>query len=239
MDHPLSDGQDESRGKMKVLVVGGTSGTGLQIVEDLERNGNEVFAPTIEEFDVRVQGRNQYLYKLGNIDGIVYCAGINEPESIGEIDSNSMWHTFDVNVHGFIMLLDRMVRLHGKEKLLSVVAIVSEAAHTPMRNSISYVTSKAALAMAVRCAARELAPYWRVNGVNPAVIADTPMSDKMDELIPKLRGWTPEQALAYETSMIPMGRRVTKAEVSELVCNILAGPDFMTGSLVNITGGKS
>ena len=225
-----------------ILVVGGKTGTGAQIVADLKMAKYEVVAPTIDDLDVKFVWRIDDYLRDGideTLTHVVYCAGVNFPASIGELHRDDVRNTFDVNAIGFINLLDALARWHGKENSLSVVAIVSEASHTPMRGSIAYASSKAALAQAVRCAARELAPNWRVNGVNPSVIDDTPMTNFVNKIIEKQRGWNTEEALKYELEKVPMGRRVTKAEVSQVVMSVLLGPEFMTGSLVNITGGKS
>jgi pteridine reductase len=107
-----------------------------------------------------------------------------------------------------------------------------------MRNSIAYCSSKAALVQAVRCAARELAPHVRVNAVSPAIIEHTPMTTNIDAAVQLQRGWSEEEALEYERKLIPMGRRATKEEVAQVVLQTLAGPQFMTGSNIEITGGK-
>lgn len=233
---------------MTTLIIGAHSGIGRQIFLQEEDEG-QVFIPTQEELDVR----NQYNFAnyferhkdmdTRAFDRVVYCAGVNEPELIGEMDSYNVDATFRINVMGFIWLLDALKNyqwLRGEEVQYgcSIVAVVSDAATTAMRGSIAYCASKAALAQAIRCAARELAPHWRVNGVSPSVVEGTPMTEKIDALIPTLRGWTPEQAREYEMSLVPMGRRARKDEVAQLVLDVLEGPEFLTGAIIPLTGGK-
>jgi 2,3-dihydro-2,3-dihydroxybenzoate dehydrogenase len=179
---------------------------------------------------------------------IVYCAGINMLDAICDINEVDLWNTFDVNVMGFIRLMRAVARTFPRDinkyqkwerqQRVNVVAVASDAARTPMRRSIAYCASKAALVQAVRVAARELAPYVRINAVSPAIIADTPMTVAIDAEVEAQRGWTTVQRLEYERSMIPMGRRCGPGEVAELVLNTLEGPAFMTGSNIEITGGK-
>ena len=64
------------------------------------------------------------------------------------------------------------------------------------------------------------------------------MTYAIDSEVQRQRGWTLAEAQEYERSMIPMGRRATKREVAQLVLNTLEGPVFMTGSNIEITGGK-
>jgi NAD(P)-dependent dehydrogenase (short-subunit alcohol dehydrogenase family) len=179
-----------------------------------------------------------YVKTHGPFDDVVYAAGVNHLGStsfLGALDYTDAFETFAVNVLGFITVLDALVQHQDQG---NVVAVISDAAWTPMRGSIAYCASKAALVQAVRVAARELAPEWRVNGICPTVVDDTPMTDYTDSIVPQIRGWSPDQALAYERAMIPMNRRVFKSEVAELVLSVLWGPEMLTGAIIPITGGK-
>lgn len=167
---------------------------------------------------------------------IVYCAGINPLNAITDVDEGEMQMAFSVNVMGFIRVLQKALDIIPGR--LNVVAVASDAARNPMRNSIVYCASKAALVQAVRVAARELAPKHRINAVSPGVIEGTPMSTTIDAAVKLQRGWSDEEAEAYERSMIPMQRRAAKQEVAGVILNTLNGPDYLTGSNIEITGGK-
>lgn len=211
-----------------------------------------VATPTIDELDVRSYGsikRWFERYPEAFFNKVVYSAGINNLGMIGDLSNVDVPGMFDVNVVGFIRVLDCLVEHnwnhHGfgptddfPNEAASVLAIVSDSAHTAMRGSIGYASSKAALAHAVRCAARELAPCYRVNGISPSMVEGTPMTKDMDERIPALRGWTEKKTRDYEMSLVPMGRRVTTREVADLAVSMLDGPDFLTGSVVTLAGGK-
>lgn len=237
-----------------ILVVGGTSGIGEfvanAIEEDSRFNGDDgenavVVTPNWSNLNVRFRKSIEHFFQYSEFtfDKIVYSAGVNYPGIIGSIGQSDLLDTYEVNAIGFIELIDAWVKYQGKRRCddglpRSVVAVVSDAATTAMRGSIAYASSKAALAHAVRCAARELAPHVRVNGVSPSVVANTPMTEKIDRIIPGMRGWSPEEALQYEMSLVPMRRRAGKDEVASLVLDILHGPEFLTGAIVPITGGK-
>lgn len=181
---------------------------------------------------------------------IAYCAGINILDSIYDVDEVNLYQTFNVNVMGFIRVMQAVARVyytHPRSDMpypltpqyrTNVVAVASDAARVPMRRSITYCASKAALVQAVRVAARELAPYVRVNAVSPGIMDDTPMTESIDREVMRQRGWTREEQLDYERQSIPIGRRGTKIEVADLVMQTLLGPEYMTGSNIEITGGK-
>lgn len=226
------------------LIVGGTTGIGAAVAFEMGLFDpiETLFLPPEERFDVANPiMMHQWILlqqrQFGPLDQVVYSAGVNFPAMLGTVPDSRIRHTFRVNVEGFINLLDILAVFQPKHPT-SIVAIISNAADTPMRGSIAYCASKAALAMAVRCAAREMAPAWRVNGIAPGTVADTPMTDRLDEEIPLLRGWTAEAASEYELSMVPMGRRATVKEVADATLYALTGPEFMTGAILSITGGK-
>lgn len=232
--------------KRTLVIIGGRQGIGKEVwrlAEDEHMDHWRYVVPTSEsEVDVtdteRLEHFTNTLWDTGhrNVD-LVYCAGINILGKIGELNADDLMRTYAVNVAGFIMTIDALKQTH-REGRVNVSVIVSDSSRVPMRGSVMYASSKAALAHAVRCAARELAPTWRVNGISPGVVADTPMTDYIDQVVPALRGWTLEEAQEYERSMIPMGRRATKTEVAEAVLWSLRGPEFMTGSIIDVAGGK-
>jgi NAD(P)-dependent dehydrogenase (short-subunit alcohol dehydrogenase family) len=224
------------------LVIGGNSGIGKQFISDAENDDRfeDVvwLAPSVQDMDVRNRSSvSLFVRDHGPFDFLVYCAGVNTLQWIGEIHQSVVDDTFAVNVEGFIWLLDAHERNHPGSSG-SVVAISSDASRIAMRTSISYCSSKAALNMAVRVAARELAPRWQVNAVAPGIIADTPMTDYIDRNVPDIRGWSAERAQSYERSMIPVGRRGTKAEIAHVMRDLLQSPGYLTGTIVEISGGK-
>lgn len=223
------------------LVIGGTGdGIGATFVRRMEMHTiDNLFVPSLSQLDVTNRYDLGDYFSKFEFDRIVYCAGIQTLTMLGsgEVAELSS-EIFHVNVMGFISMLDAIAVHHNRSRPLSIVAVVSDAARVPMRGSINYCASKAALAMAIRCGARELAPWCRVNGVSPTVVFDTPMTRYIDGEVPRLRGWSVEQTAEYERSMIPMGRRATKNEVATLIYDVLYGPEMLTGSIIEMTGGK-
>lgn len=222
----------------KLWVLGAkTGGIGDAIVD--AANGrlayDEVVA-TGKEVDVRSPGQVDAFVKAnGPFSSVVYSVGINQLALINDITVPQYLDMFNVNVVGFSNVLQALVR---NQTSGNIVAISSDASRTPMRGSLMYCSTKAAMDMAIKCAARELAPSWRINGIAPSMVSDTNMSVEVEQQVQEVRGWTQEQAMQYELSLVPMGRRVTKQEVANLTHDVLQGPEFMTGSIIEIRGGK-
>lgn len=178
-----------------------------------------------------------YIVKHGPFDRMLYAAAINELTWIKDITYADLQAHYAINVFGFVQMVSSHINYFPQEHA-RVVALVSDAARTPMRGSLLYGSSKTALTGVIRNMARELAPQITVVGVSPTVIDNTPMTDYIDETVPLFRGWDPQKARAYETSNIPMGRRVTKQEVAATILFAMTGPATLTGSIIEITGGK-
>lgn len=180
---------------------------------------------------------DDYLLDNGPYTHVLYAAAVNELRWIKDIQRIDMIETYLVNVFGFVSVVASHLK-HFPDEPTRFVTVVSDAARTPMRGSLLYGSSKTALTGVIRNMARELAPKQTVVGVSPTVVGDTPMTDYIDEAVPLFRGWDPVKAAEYEKSNIPIGRRVTKDEVASTIMFALNGPDALTGSIIEITGGK-
>lgn len=168
---------------------------------------------------------------------VVFSVGINKLDWIHKAQRVDFSEVMSTNVWSFVNLIQALYIYSSKP--CNVVAVTSDAAWRPMRTSLAYCASKAALEMAVRVASREYAPKgWRINAVAPGKVADTPMTDYVDAEVLKLRGWTVEAAEQYELGSTPLGRKVTKEEVAQVIEQVLFGPAAQTGEIVAVNGGR-
>lgn len=226
---------------MKTLLIGWRDGNVADAImrEAGESYRREWYVPSTEQMDMLRPGTiHEYIKEHGPFDEIIYTAALNELTWIEDIHYDDLSRVFGVNVFGLVEVVARHIEFFEDHHPLRVVAIVSDSARTPMRGSLLYGSSKTALTGVLRNMARELAPKAIVVGVSPGIIDETPMTEYIDATVPEFRGWTPEQAKEYEKSMIPLKRRVTKQEVAETVLFALDGPASLTGSIIEITGGK-
>jgi len=227
---------------MSVVIIGGNSGIG-QATSRAVACVVERYTPSLNECDVMYEDRVWHYFsdlveRTGDVEHLVFSAGVNWLDWIGKTAETRVQDIFDVNVLGFIRVLNALVSVQSAPA--RVVAVSSDAATRPLRTSIAYCASKAALDQAVRVGARELGPKgWRVNAVAPGMVEDTPMSDYIDRRVPKLRGWTPEKAREYEDSQSVLKRRVTKEEVAATITWLLfEAPDAINGAIIPVNGGR-
>lgn len=178
--------------KPNVLVVGARKGSlGMAIAEEIRENEEWLFGDVVtagvsgEDYrlDLMVTTRIAEVLSEVRPDIVVCTVGINQPAPITDAFLPAVLHnSFATNVTGPIDLLRHFVgspvRLERTSNIKKFVAISSNSARIPRRNSVAYCASKAALSMALRVAARELAAKGDVMvwGYEPGMLDGTPMS---------------------------------------------------------------
>lgn len=203
--------------------------------------GHAPYAPPLSELDVTqdvaIYGRFMEILLEVQPDAVVYCVGANRLDWSYTINRPDFAKLMETNVWGFI---NTIKALQWRPKPYSVLALTSDAAVRPMRTSMAYCASKAALDMAIRVASRELSPAgWRINGLAPGKVAGTAMTRYVDERVLQIRGWTPEYAEEYELKSSPIGRPVTVDEIASVACEVLLSPVLAwTGDIVTVNGGR-
>jgi NAD(P)-dependent dehydrogenase (short-subunit alcohol dehydrogenase family) len=174
---------------MTVLVVGSRPGSLGTAVRDLLQNrGLRVVTAGVSgemfHMDITDPVRIAETINAARPSQVVCTAGINESYSLrAEGLTGGMEKHLAVNATGVVSLLQEWVHmLESTEvgtmmRLKQFVAISSNSAHIARRQSIAYCASKAALSMALRCAAREIAGEGMlVYGYEPGLLAGTPMT---------------------------------------------------------------
>ena len=119
----------------------------------------------------------------------------------------------------------------------TVVNIVSNAAHMPMRCSLAYNASKGAAHIMTLQLARELTPKYGITvfGVAPNKMHGTHMSDSIDKQVVLTRGWTKEIAQHYQLSNLLAGEETPPACVAEFIKFLLQSKEhhkYLTGCVL-------
>lgn len=106
----------------------------------------------------------------GELDGLVYCAGINSTMPLMQLKPEKIQAIFDINFFSFIESVRQATRRGRYNPGMRIVAVSSNAAVRGDKAHTAYSASKAAMNAAVRCIAKELADREiYINTVAPAV----------------------------------------------------------------------
>lgn len=176
---------------MHYLVVGGTSGIGLQVVRDLVDSGSEVtvWARRAEpEFDregvhyVQVDVTEDLPGDLEvpkSLDGLVYCPGSINLAAFRQLKPETFASDFDVNVVGAVRVLHATLGALSAENGAGVVFLATTASRIGMNFHASVSAAKTALiGLAKSLAAEYAAKGVRFNVVAPS-LTDTPMAERL------------------------------------------------------------
>lgn len=231
----------------KILVTGAASGLGLAIATALAARGHTVIGYDRAAYagnagdpivaDVR-DPDPIHIRDLCNeeLDVLINCAGVN---IIGWLEdfSGAQWDlVMDVNAKGIFKMSQLCLPMLAKSKG-TIVNIVSNAAHMPMTCSLAYNASKGAAHIMTLQLARELTKKWGITvfGIAPNKLKGTGMSHAIDEQVVATRGWTKEQAVAYQLQGLLAGEETPPYAVAELLAYLLSSKEthkFLTGTVI-------
>jgi len=212
------------------LVTGASSGLGLAVCAALAGHGYNVMPYDLATGKDVLTPEAQVLPE--RIDVLVNCAGINKINWLADVTDEDWDSVMDVNVKGIFKMtqacLPQLIASKG-----TVLNIVSNAAHMPMRCSAAYNASKGAALILTKQLARELAADGvTVFSVSPNKLKGTGMSDDIDRQVVATRGWTIEQAQEYQLAGLLTGEETPVEQCAEFIGHLLSTKDrhrYLTG----------
>ncbi len=159
---------------------------------------------------------------LGPIDLLVNSAAIFEPLSLAGTTPEAWQRHLAINLTA-PFLISRAFAGRRAGRPGAIVNLLDWRALRPGADHFPYTVAKAGLAGMTRSLALALAPSIRVNGL--ALGAVLPPSDAS--------GPAPEPP-----PEAPIRRWATQEETTDALLFLLAGPDFMTGEILHLDGGR-
>ena len=241
----------------RVLISGALGALGEVIVEKLSRHGAEVILTDLaaeDEVDRNSLPKNCHYYqcdvasedsvlklfatldeKFDRQPDIVLChAGIAESSPLEEHSLEQWDHVFNVNVKGsFLFCREAVKRMKGQycfDDPGKVVFTTSWVKQAPWPDVSSYNSSKAAIDMFMKTAAREYAAeHLRFNAVAPGIVA-AGKSVEYYETDPSYK--------ARADLAIPVGRMQSPESVADAMLFLCsAASNYMTGQTILVDGG--
>ncbi|AEH38366.1 SDR family NAD(P)-dependent oxidoreductase [Halopiger xanaduensis] len=235
-----------------VVIIGGTSGIGLEIGRAFARNGADVIASSRSEDSVadaaaelRDLGaetaevtcnvrdlesvrnlKDEAEAALGGIDVLVNSAGSVAAAPVTEMTEKEWYQDIDVCLSGVF----RATKVFGDAMDEgSIINISSMSAEQSREERAGYVSAKAGLNGLTRATAADLAPDIRVNAIAPGFV-------KTELAGPKLEDGSEFREGVDERT--PMERVATPDEISGAALYLASdAASFTTGEIITIDGG--
>ncbi len=208
------------KGKI-ALVTGSTRGIGLAIAQGFIEAGAKVYLHGRDFEQVRRLATSLGAHSIAadfsqpqaiaalelpekHLDILVNNAGLEIGTSLEQLDLADYDRVQQVNVRAVIDLTQRLLPQLKAATHASVINITSIHDLVPYHSNLAYCTSKAALAMASKVMAIELAPYGiRVNNFAPGAV-ETDINREIIEQIgrDKFAEWIPLGRVAQPSEMV-------------------------------------
>lgn len=223
----------------------------LNKICDAGKNRLAEFIKTDVSQKASIEGMvNKVAEKHGRIDFLVNNAGILiprllvDPAGREEITEDVFERMVSINQKGALFCAQAAARHMIKEKIKgAIVNVSSESGMEGSAGQSVYASTKAALYSFTRSWAKELGVYGiRVAGVAPGILETTGLrTDEYERALAYTRGITVEELReSYEKVSIPLGRVGRIEEVADVVVFLISGrASYITGTVINISGGKS
>lgn len=223
------------------LIVGGTSGIGLETVKTLEKENHVLVLGRSNKnidnlkhtkfYQTDTQKPSHEFPDITEpIHGLVYCPGSINLKPFKNLSTEDFINDFNINLLGAIKVIQKY---HNNLKLAenaSIVLFSTVAVQTGMPFHASVSAAKGAIEGLTRALAAEFAPSIRVNCIAPS-ITRTPLAEKL------LNNDTKVQASMERHPLKKIGN---PKEIAEMVAFLLSEKaSFMTGQIIKIDGGLS
>lgn len=207
----------------------GSQAGATEVVQLIEADGNRAIAL---QADLTKPGFAEPLVEaaekaLGPVHVLINSAGVFYREPFASTPEELLDLQWALNARAPFVLtqavVKRMTTRGSGGHILNIVDIGGGI--SAWANYSAYCMSKAALGMLTKSLALELAPKIRVNGIAPGSVM--PPDDM------------PVATLELLKSRIPQRRFGTAEDVVQTAKFLLTGPDFITGQLIAVDGGRS
>lgn len=143
---------------MRSLIIGGTSGLGLEIAKQLSDKGDEVIITgrknpgqkglQFQKLDLDIgpqlaKAIEAFVSPLPHIDRLIYSAGFYQEGNITELESRAISNMLDVGLHAPIWFVRELLQTQGQ--ISEFVAITSSSQYKPREKEVIYTAAKAGL----------------------------------------------------------------------------------------------
>ncbi|GAB4140829.1 MAG: SDR family oxidoreductase [Ignavibacteriales bacterium] len=223
------------------LIVGGTSGIGLETTKLLSKNNRVIVLSrakknldglnNVEFISADVTKPMDELPQINEpINGIIYCPGTINLKPLKSLKLEDFQNDFEVNLLGAVKVINKYFNNLKEAGKSSIVLFSTVAVQTGMLYHASIASAKGAVEGLTRTLAAEFAPSICVNCIAPS-ITNTPLAEKL---------LNNETKVKSSEDRHPLKRIGDAKEIAEAVAFLLSdSASFITGQILKIDGGIS
>lgn len=224
------------------LVVGGSSGIGLEITKHLASKGNKVFVLSRNKNQLEQDENIKFLscdvlsdVELfpsidSDLNGIAYCPGSINLKPFKSLKEQDYLDDFRLNALGAVKVINKYLPNLKQVEKSSIVLFSTVAAQTGMPYHSSVAMAKGAVEGLTRSLAAEFAPNIRVNAIAPS-LTDTRMASRL------LSNQEKRESSAKRHPLNSIGNPAEIANASVYLLSDDSG--WITGQIFHIDGGIS
>ena len=215
----------------RVLIVGGNTGIGAALNEQLLAEGVETILISRNQGGVDVLDDEPNFPVIdGAIDALVYCPGSINLKPFRGLKISDFQHDMDVNYFGAVKTIKNYLPNLKESKDASIVLFSTVAVQKGMPFHSSIAGAKGAVEGLTRALAAELAPTIRVNCVAPS-LPDTPLAEKL------LRNEKQREGAEQRHPLKAIGEALDVAHMANFLISDKAR--WMSGQIIGVDGGMS
>ena len=210
------------------LIVGGSSGIGLEIVNELNQNGHNIYVASrtndaianmsrVHHFPLDVRASDASLNGIPDLlHGLVYCPGTIRLKPFQRLTIDDFQEDLQVNYLGAVQVIQACLKKLKKS---------SSGASILMFSTVAVKTG-----MPFHASVAEFAPRIRVNAIAPS-LTDTRLAENLLSSEERRRG---------SAERHPLKRIGTPQDIARLAAHLLSDKgSWITGQIFHVDGGMS
>jgi NAD(P)-dependent dehydrogenase (short-subunit alcohol dehydrogenase family) len=224
------------------LIIGASSGIGLQLATTLADEGNNVIGtfnshpvedvnPNISYQQLNVlDAEIDFSFLPEVLDGVVYCPGSINLKPFARIKPEDFTNDFNLQVGGLIKVLQAAQPLLKKSEHASVVVFSTVAVQVGLSFHTQVSASKGAIEGLTKALSAEWAPSIRVNCIAPS-LTDTPLAAQL---------LNTEEKKSANALRHPLKKIGTATDIANMAAFLLSEKaSWITGQVMHVDGGMS